>query len=134
MSNSPRKETRRERKRRQLGEFVGHLLTSKTIDEAASKVGVSSRSATRWLRTEEFRSVYVEHRQATLQNVATMLRQSSVGAVEALAAVIKDPDAPATAKTNAAKSILDSMLRVIETQEIESRLKALEEIAQAGEQ
>lgn len=133
MSDSLRRETRRERKRRLIGEFVGHLLTSKTVDDAARKTGVTSRTATRWLRTEEFRDVYVEQRQATLANLATMLRQSSVGAVEALAEVIKDPQADGTPKIAAAKSILDTMLKVIDSQEIESRLRKLEGLA-GGEQ
>lgn len=132
MSDKAHKLTRAERKYAQLVAFCGHLLSYPTVVEAAKATGISSRTATRWLHSAEFQKVYVANREATLANVASMLRQSSVGAVEALAAVIRDPEAPATAKTNAARAILDNLLHVIETEELERRIKQIE--AAAGEE
>jgi hypothetical protein len=96
-----------------MPEFVGHLLTSKTVDEAARRVGISSRSSTRWLRTEQFRSIYVEQRQARLENIA-LLQQPGIGVTDAFAEVIRDPEAPATAQMNAAKTVLDTMQKITE--------------------
>jgi len=106
--------------------FVGHLLTSPTIDVASRKTGISPRTASRWLHSEEFTREYVRQREASLQNLAHMLRSSSVGAVEALADIIRDPKAPSTAKSNAARSILSSLLQITEQSELEERLKRLE--------
>jgi len=122
-------ETRAANKRKQMSAFAGHLLSFPTVTEAAKATGISSRTATRWLKSAEFKQIYVSSREATLLAITGMLRQSSVGACEALAAVVRDPESAPTARTAAARAILDSLRGLMQDFELESRLAQLETLA-----
>ena len=122
----PKRETRKAKKHRLMASFSGHLLSYASTAEAAKAAGVTVRQASRWLHDPEFNRVYVEQREATLRNVAGLLRASAIGAVESLAELCRSRDTADTARASAARSILDSLLRVIEAQELEERIAALE--------
>ncbi len=133
MSDSARKETRAERKRREVGEFVGHLLTAPTVAIAAQKMGISPRTATRWIRSEAFRDAFVESRRATFTNLQKLLQAGSVGSVEALCSVIADASSAPTARTAAARAVLDGLLRVTEVRDLEDRMARLEALVNTKE-
>lgn len=118
---------RAERTRQTMIRFAGTMLAYPTIAQAADAAGISPRTASRWLRSTEFKAIYADTREATLEATLGMLRALSVGACEALGQVVRNPDAAPTARTNAARSILDSMLRLTELQDLDKRLKTLEE-------
>ena len=126
MPEKVKRETRAERKRKQIGEFCGALLSYPTVEAAAQSVGVSARTATRWLKSPEFRDAYVESRQATIEAAAGLLRASASGCIETLAMIAIDKESPATARVSAAKSVLDTMLKITELSELEARLRTLE--------
>ena len=129
MADSPQKQRRNDRRRAQMVSFCGHLLAFPTVEQAARATGISSRSATRWIRSELFKEIYTESRAATLKAVSGLLRASSVGAVETLAAIARDKDAAATARCNAARAILEGMLKLNESTELEQRIAELEALA-----
>ena len=120
---------RGERKRAKMVAFCGHLLAYPTVQQAAEATGISSRSATRWIKSELFKEIYTASRAATLKAVNGLLRASSVGAVETLAAIARDPGAAATARCNAARAILEGMLKLNESTELEERIAELEKLA-----
>jgi hypothetical protein len=85
------------------------------------------------LRSEAFRDCFVESRKATFSNLQKLLQAGSVGSVEALCAVIADADSAPTARTAAARAVLDGLLRVTEVRELEDRLAKLEALVTAKE-
>ncbi|HEV3330546.1 MAG TPA: hypothetical protein VG096_06175 [Bryobacteraceae bacterium] len=129
MSDNPIRETRAERKRRQMVAFNDALLAFPTIALAAKASGVSSRQASRWIKSPEFAAVYVESRRATMSSVAALLRAGSIGAAEALTEITKDPKAAPTARTAASRAVLDGLLRLTEVAELEERVRSLEALA-----
>ena len=129
----PEKETRKQRQRRMMREFLNHTLSSPTLAEAARKTGVNPKTSSRWLRSPEFRDVFVESRRATFENLADMLRSVSIGAAETLGTVLKDGDAPATPRVAASKTILDALLKVHEAKELAARVDRLEALLAASQ-
>jgi uncharacterized protein YggE len=107
--------------------LIAALLTSPTIQDAARTVGVSETTAHRWLRTDEaFTAVYLKARRQAVGQAIARLQQLSSGAVAVLAQVASDKQAPASARVAAASKILDTAIRAVELEDLESRITALE--------
>jgi hypothetical protein len=98
--------------------------------EACKVAGISPRTGARWIRTDVFAEIYSEKRRATLQAAGGLLKAGSIGSIETLTSIAINPEAAATARVAAAKAVLDSMLRVVELNEVEERLAKLEATAQ----
>lgn len=129
MSEQVKRETAKERRHRKLVQFHDALLSYPTVTAAAAASGICARTATRWLHSQEFKDIYVNSRQATLESAAALPRASSTGSIEALASIVRDPEAASTARVAAAGRILDVLLRITEAQEFETRLAKLERCA-----
>jgi hypothetical protein len=129
MSDRLIQESRAERKRREMVQFHDAMMSCATVALAAKAVGVSARTATRWLKSREFAEAYREARKATMGSVAALLRAGSIGAAEALIQIAKDPEGAPTARTSAGRAVLDGLLRLSEIAELEERVKTLESLA-----
>jgi hypothetical protein len=126
LSDKVKRETAKDRKRRQIGEFHDALLGSPNMVEACKVAGISPRTGARWIRTDVFAEVYSEKRKATLEACSGLLKAGSIGAISAPVEVIQHQDSPATAKTQAASKLIDAMLKITELRELEERLAKLE--------
>lgn len=114
-------------KRSRLAEaLIAALLTSSTIEEAASKARVSVRSARRWMADESFKRLYAQARRDSLDQAVARLHQVTGLAVASLAEVLSSPDAPPAAKVSAARTILEFGFRGAELADIEARIERLE--------
>jgi hypothetical protein len=133
-TNKPPRETRKERRLRLMSEFASALLISKTIGEAAQRVGIAERTGRLWMRTPEYLGFYTSLNQPKLSSIVRVLRTMTVQANEALMRVLKDEKAAATAIVAAAKAVHDGVIRFTELEDLESRLRELEAIAQGGAQ
>lgn len=102
------------------------LLTERTMADAARASGVSQPTLYRWLATEEFGEQYRAARRQVLESAMNSLRQSADTAALVLREVAEDSAAPAAARVGACRTILDSVLRIVETEDIAARLDRLE--------
>jgi transposase-like protein len=114
---------------RKTEEAIAALLTHKNIDEAAKAVGISNKTLFRWMQLPEFDKAYRAARRAAFGQATARLQQASSAAVSALLKVLVDAATPASARVRAADVILDHAQEAIELEDIEARVRELEEAA-----
>jgi hypothetical protein len=92
-------------------EAVAALLQSPTIVEAAKQIGVSERTLRRWMRSEPFRSDYLEARQQVMTEAIACLQQAARVAVASLVEKLNDPGESSAIQVAAARAILEYSFR-----------------------
>jgi hypothetical protein len=106
------------------------LLTSRSIEEAAKSIGISTQTLLRWMKVPEFQAAYREaKRDAFGQSIARMHYLTSA-AVSTLGKIMLDSRTPPATRVRAADSILDHTAKAIETEDIEARVAELEQAAE----
>lgn len=101
------------------------LMSSATIGDAASAVGVGERTIWSWLKQPDFAAAYRDcRREATTQAIA-QIQQISSAAVARLQQLL-DCGKP-TIELGAARTILEFAVKAVELEDIAARLSALEE-------
>lgn len=103
------------------------LLSERTIQGASETSGVPYRTITRWMQQEAFSREYRARLDALVNDAASSLKKSLTGAVEVLREIAENAEAPPNARISAARTLLDSGLRYIETLDIIQRLEAVED-------
>jgi len=116
-----------QKRARKQDQAIAALLEQPTISKAAKKAGVGERTLLRWLKLDDFQLAYRIARRALVSQAIAHLQQTTGEAVETLRLVMKDKSAPASAKVAAARIALDLAFKAIETEDVEQRLKALEQ-------
>lgn len=106
--------------------LIVELAGGKTVAEAAAAAGVGERTVYRRQEDPEFRRRVVAARAAYLETALAKLAEASCRAAQTLVTLL-DSDADST-KLSAARSILDSGLKLREAVEIQERLRRLEEM------
>ena len=102
------------------------LLNCRTVQEAASQVGVNESTIWRWMREQAFQEALQEAKHRMVAQAFIKLQQAAGEAVETLRTIITDKAAPASSRVGAAKTVLEFAVRVAKIEEIENRLDALE--------
>jgi transposase-like protein len=111
---------------RKQSEAIAALLECQTVSEAARKTGIGETTLWRWMKRDKFRSAYGEAKRSLVDSAINRLSAASSGAVDTLVDVMKDKDSPANSRVSAAKSILDTSIKVIEIESLENRISVLE--------
>jgi hypothetical protein len=106
------------------------LLTSRSIEEAAKTADVPPRTLYRWLKEPEFDAAYRKAKRVAFGQAIARLHHMTGAAVSTLGKVMLDPATPPATKVRAADSILDHTSKVMEIEEIEARVAALEQAAE----
>jgi transcriptional regulator with XRE-family HTH domain len=111
------------------------LLTEKTLKEAADKAGISEATLWRWMQQDDFKTKYTAAKNEAVEHVTGRLRHSMTIAVDTLIEMTTDRRTPATARVNAARTLLEYGFKAHETEELQQRLEQLEEhLKQDGNQ
>ncbi|MGD0231535.1 MAG: hypothetical protein ABSC19_14460 [Syntrophorhabdales bacterium] len=105
------------------------LLAEPTIEKAATACGIGEATLRRWLKDPAFQERYRAARRESLQAVMNRLQQIAGEAVETLREVAGNKQAPASSRVAAARVVLETVVKTVELQEIEQRLKELEKSA-----
>lgn len=105
---------------------ISNLLKLPTVSEAAEATGIGERTLWRWLQDPSFQEAYRKARRETVSQAVARLQKETSQAVEALAAVMGDAEAPATARVSAARAVLELAIKAIEIEDIEARIAELE--------
>lgn len=118
---------------RKIEQFVVALMSQPTVAAAGQVVGVSNVTARRWLQREDVQARYRQVQREALAHTVGRLQQATNQAVDTLAALMTDAQAPAAVKASAAKAVIDLALRGREHEDeqqlvlLEKAVKELEE-------
>jgi len=106
------------------------LLHEPTLPRAAETVGVHEKTVYRWLTEPRFSSVYRRTRREAFGQAIALTQKYAPMAVQTLAKVMLDPNAPAHARVTAATSLLRFGRDGIELEDLAARVDALEMVRQ----
>lgn len=110
--------------------LIAALAAGRTQAEAAELAGVSERTVRRRLEGAPFRRAVARQRAASLERAAGVLAAMIDEAAATLRAVMADPDAPASSRVAAARTVLLLGQDLHERAGLEERIAALEEAAE----
>jgi hypothetical protein len=108
------------------------LLSQPNLEAAARLIGVGPATLLRWQKLPEFQVAFREARRAAYGQSIARLQQGSSAAVSTLFKLMLDPATPASTRARAADSVLDHAAKAIEIEDIEARVAALEQAAEAA--
>jgi hypothetical protein len=114
-------------------EVISCLLRCGTLAEAARQSEISESTILRWLKEPEFASQYRQARRAQLELTFHAVARSATTAIATLLQVMQSPDKFSSARVSAARAVLDLALRLIEIDDFEQRLAAVEAREEAEE-
>lgn len=110
-------------------QIISALLNCGSLRKAAESLGTTANTISNRLKKEDFRKRYETAKAELLSETVGVMKSNLSGAVNTLTEVMNNKENPATVRVSAADSLLRHTTRYIETAEIESRLKKLEEDA-----
>ncbi len=111
---------------RKSQEFIGALLSEPSIQAAATRVGISSATATRWLNDPGFKEQYRTARRAAMEQSTARLQSACLVAVEALVEIAQS-GASESARVTASRAILETAYRGLELDDAMERIGRLEQ-------
>ena len=111
---------------RKAEQVIAALLQYPTIPEAAKATGVSERTIYTWLRDDDFRDQYRLAKAEIVYQALGNLQKITGEAVEVLRDIMNDGSARSSSRISAAKTILETALKVLELEDLETRIEALE--------
>ena len=103
------------------------LLTCDTIDKPFKDSGITRSTMYRYMKDDVFNNELKLAKRQLINRAVLRLQQTCGDATRALAEICRNKDAPASARVSAAREILSSALEAVEIENIEGRLKSLEE-------
>jgi DNA-binding MurR/RpiR family transcriptional regulator len=112
---------------RKQAKAITALLNHRTVGEAAEAVGVGQSTLFRWMQDRNFQGAYRDAKHRIVQHSISRLQKISGEAVEALREIMTDGQKPPNARVACAKAILDMSIKAIELENLEVRVKSLEE-------
>jgi hypothetical protein len=115
---------------RKQDQAIAALITCPSILDAARQSGIAEVTLYRWLKLAGFQAGYTAARRAVVQQAIVQVQQATGEAVETLRAIMHDPEAPASARVSAAKTILETAVKAVELEDLAIRIAALEAATQ----
>ena len=103
------------------------VVSHATLKEAAAAAGVSETTLWRYMKDETFSRRLSDARRDAVSHAALRLQRASSDAVTVLQELMLRSDAPASARTTAARAVLDYSFRVVEMDEMKRKIRELEE-------
>ncbi len=117
---------------RKKEEAVVALISQRTIEDAARACNIPARTLYRWLKEPEFEAAYrTARRQAYGQSISRQ-QQGSTAAATTLLKVMVDPASPPSTRVRAAEAVLSHAAKAIEIEDIDARVRLLEEATDAN--
>lgn len=117
--NRPSRESRTEA-------MIAALLESRTLAEAAEKLGCHRRTLMRHLKHRAFQERYAAVKAQLLNHATSRLKTQASEAVAVLNDVAGNPLNPPAARVSAARGLLEIALKAHEVEELERRIGELE--------
>jgi DNA-binding transcriptional MerR regulator len=111
---------------------IGYLLTCRTTGEAAKKAGVSERTIFTWMKQECFRKALQEESREIINSASRRLIQGQKEALDTLSSLMVRGRNEGVRRA-AAVDWLNFMLKYHDLNEVEERLKKLENAVENAE-
>ena len=105
------------------------LLKEHNVERAAAAAEVGSRTIYRWLREPTFERAYKKARRDAFGQAIGLTQRYATLAVNTLAKVMTDTDAPHSSKVQAATAVLRFGREGIDLDDLAMRIEALEQAA-----
>lgn len=114
--------------------FAAAMASGQSAPDAGARLGLSLRTSWRWADDTAVKAEVMRLQGAALSAVSARLRTVAGQALDWLEAVGGDGASPAAARVSAARAVLGGgLLEYVEAQELEARIKALEDALADGE-
>lgn len=102
------------------------LLSERTVDAAAARIGVSARTLLTWKKDEAFQKQLREAKSEVVQGVTNQLRNAMSGAARKLVSIMNAKKTPIAIQLQAASKILEIGFDAHWVEGIEDRITILE--------
>ncbi len=106
--------------------FLKALLQCASVDQACKEAGINRTTGYKYLKDELFMDEYRSLRRDAMQQVTAQLQKKSEEAVQVLAEVMNDKEAPHASRVTSAKNVLDVAYRSLELDDIAERIEEVE--------
>ena len=116
------------RRNRQREQLILALLQQPGIEKAAAAVGISTVTAWRITKTQEFKEEYRQARREAFTQSLGRLQQAAGAATSTLMKIMVDATAPAGSRVRAADRVLEHAQSALELEDIQVRLSRLEQM------
>jgi transcriptional regulator with XRE-family HTH domain len=103
------------------------LAVGQSQQQAADTAGVSKGTVQRLLRDEAFSRRVADFRRPAVMRVLGLLNEASIDAATALHLIVQDMEESAAVRVNAAKAIVELATKLRGVEEMDQRLRKLEE-------
>ena len=111
---------------RKQEQAIAALLAEPTLAAAAQAAGVNESTLWRWFQSPAFADAYRLARREAMAYAMARIQAALSEAVDTLRAVMADDDAPAGSKVSAARTVIDTAVKVAEIEDLEARVRLLE--------
>ena len=115
---------------RKMDEAIAALISERTIDAAARKLEITSKTLRRWLAIPEFQEQYREARRQYLSQVLAWIQHGVAAAGTVVLRFVADTSVPHSVRLAAAKCVIDCAQKGLDLAHIEARLSELERAAE----
>lgn len=113
-------------------EIIAALILKGSIKGAAASLNCTVRTLYDRMRKEEFKTLYSQAKGELVRSATAKMQGHLCGAIDTIAAIMNDPEAPKQTRLNGAVSILQYASKYLETTEILDRLEDLEKAVGEG--
>lgn len=103
------------------------LINEATVAKASATTGIPERTIYRWLDDPKFSRAYHDARRQSFSHAISLCAYYAPMAVQALAKILADPQAPHSSRVSAATNMLKTGREGIELDDMISRIVALEQ-------
>ena len=107
--------------------FVGLLASGLTQAEAAQELGITKRTANRYMQDPRVRHALSQAQDLALGDVCRRMSAGASNMLDVLQAVANDSTMPASVRVRAALGWLDVLFKARELLELTARVQAIEE-------
>ena len=108
--------------------FMLAILSEPTIQKACEKVGITTQTAYRWLKDEDFKQEFQVLKRDYMKTVTTTIQKNTQIAVSTIVDIMKDEKLPPTVRLQGARTILEYGYKGLEIEDILARLDKIERI------
>ena len=116
-----------EKRSRKQEEAIAALLSHSSIPDAAKAIDIGEKTLWRWLKEDDFQGAYMRARMEVVRHAVVQVQTCMNEAVETLRGVMTNVDGPASARVAAARTMLDMGFKAVEIEDLNERLRRLEE-------
>ena len=107
--------------------IISALIENGSIKAAADRLGCTVRTIYERMKKPGFKNLYAQAKAEILKTATAKLQGNLTGAIDTLAAIMKDEETAKQTRANCAVAILQYAAKFTETTDIIERLEALED-------